>query len=315
MNKKRQLTVCAVALLLTVLTGVLAFSGVLTAKDATTTEAAVLKQGSTGSSVRTLQTKLKSWGYYTGSVDGIYGSQTVKAVKYFQSKNGLAVDGIVGAKTAAALGMTHTSFANPSGLDAQGHYSCALDMARLAAYAMREPTFARIAATRTAAVGERMLGNHNKLLASLEGCTGLKTGYTDNAGRTLVTGCERDGMRLIAVTLNDRSDWADHAALYEYGFAAFARKRAVARGEEYTLAPVRGGTQTSVLLAAGEELLVSARLPEELTAPLTAGQAVGELIVSMDGEELARVPLVCAEPVAAAEKKQSLFERLFDRTG
>ncbi len=154
-------------------------------------------------------------------------------------------------------------------------------MARLAAYAMREPTFARIAATRTAAVGERMLGNHNKLLASLEGCTGLKTGYTDNAGRTLVTCCERDGMRLIAVTLNDRSDWADHAALYEYGFAAFARKRAVARGEEYTLAPVRGGTQTSVSLAAGEsffypvtageELLVSARLPEELTAPLTAG--------------------------------------------
>lgn len=226
---------------------------------------------------------------------------------------------------AAALGMTHTSFANPSGLDAQGHYSCALDMARLAAYAMREPTFARIAATRTAAVGERMLGNHNKLLASLEGCTGLKTGYTDNAGRTLVTCCERDGMRLIAVTLNDRSDWADHAALYEYGFAAFARKRAVARGEEYTLAPVRGGTQTSVSLAAGEsffypvtageELLVSARLPEELTAPLTAGQAVGELIVSMDGKELARVPLVCAEPVAAAEKKQSLFERLFDRTG
>ena len=95
------------------------------------------------------------------------------------------------------------------------------------------------------------------------------------------------------MTLNDRSDWADHAALYEYGFAAFARKRAVARGEEYTLAPVRGGTQTSVSLAAGEsffypvtageELLVSARLPEELTAPLTAGQAVGELIVSMDG--------------------------------
>ena len=68
-------------------------------------------------------------------------------------------------------------------------------------------------------------------------------------------------------------------------------------------------------VTAGEELLVSARLPEELTAPLTAGQAVGELIVSMDGRELARAPLVCAEPVAAAEKKQSLFERLFDRTG
>lgn len=120
MNKKRQLTVCAVALLLTVLTGVLAFSGVLTEKDATTTEAAVLKQGSTGSSVRTLQTKLKSWGYYTGSVDGIYGSQTVKAVKYFQSKNGLAVDGIVGAKTAAALGMTLSGSSSGS---SSGSYS------------------------------------------------------------------------------------------------------------------------------------------------------------------------------------------------
>ncbi len=120
MNKKRQLTVCAVALLLTVLTGVLAFSGVLTAKDATTTEAAVLKQGSTGSSVRTLQTKLKSWGYYTGSVDGIYGSQTVKAVKYFQSKNGLAVDGIVGAKNAAALGMTLSGSSSGS---SSGSYS------------------------------------------------------------------------------------------------------------------------------------------------------------------------------------------------
>ena len=120
MNKKRQLTVCAVALLLTVLTGVLAFSDVLTAKDATTTEAAVLKQGSTGSSVRTLQTKLKSWGYYTGSVDGIYGSQTVKAVKYFQRKNGLAVDGIVGAKTAAALGMTLSGSSSGS---SSGSYS------------------------------------------------------------------------------------------------------------------------------------------------------------------------------------------------
>lgn len=137
---------------------------------------------------------------------------------------------------AAALGMTHTSFANPSGLDAQGHYSCALDMARLAAYAMREPTFARIAATRTAAVGERMLGNHNKLLASLEGCTGSQDRLYGQCGPHACDLLRKRRERLIAVTLNDRSDWAGHAALYEYGFATFARKRAVARGEEYTLA-------------------------------------------------------------------------------
>ena len=68
-------------------------------------ECAVLKQGSTGSDVRTVQTKLKRWGYYDGAVDGIYGSKTKKAVMYFQKKNGLTADGIVGKNTFAALGM------------------------------------------------------------------------------------------------------------------------------------------------------------------------------------------------------------------
>jgi N-acetylmuramoyl-L-alanine amidase len=68
--------------------------------------AAVYKQGSTGTTVRTIQKKLKSWGYYNGSVDGIYGSKTKEAVKYFQRKNKLTVDGIVGSKTLAALGMS-----------------------------------------------------------------------------------------------------------------------------------------------------------------------------------------------------------------
>ncbi len=104
---------------------------------------------------------------------------------------------------AKALGMEHTSFANPSGLDEMGHSSCALDMARLAAYAMQNPTFARIVSTRTASVGTRTMTNHNKLLASYSGCVGLKTGYTGDAGRTLVTCAERGGMRMIAVTLHD----------------------------------------------------------------------------------------------------------------
>jgi len=72
-------------------------------------EAASLKQGSTGETVRTVQTKLKEWGYYTGAVDGIFGSRTTAAVKYFQQKNGLTVDGIVGAQTLQALGLESTS--------------------------------------------------------------------------------------------------------------------------------------------------------------------------------------------------------------
>ena len=69
-------------------------------------DAAALKKGSKGDEVATLQKKLKQWGYYDGAVDGIFGSGTQKAVQYFQRKNGLTADGIVGTKTAAALGMT-----------------------------------------------------------------------------------------------------------------------------------------------------------------------------------------------------------------
>lgn len=83
-----------------------------------TVHAAVLKQGSRGSTVRTLQQKLKNWGYYTGSVDGIYGSKTTAAVKYFQRKNGLAVDGIAGPKTLAAAGISSGSSSTSSYSDA-----------------------------------------------------------------------------------------------------------------------------------------------------------------------------------------------------
>ena len=105
MNKNSQKILCAFVLFVTMLTAVLAFSGVMT-KDDAVTEAVVLKQGSTGNQVKTVQTKLKRWGYYTGAVDGIYGTATTKAVKYFQSKNGLTADGIVGKKTAAAMGIS-----------------------------------------------------------------------------------------------------------------------------------------------------------------------------------------------------------------
>ncbi len=82
--------------------------------SSSTADAEVLKNGSTGTLVKTVQTKLKNWGYYTGKVDGVYGPKTVAAVKYFQRVNGLTQDGIVGAKTAAAMGVTLTSSASSS---------------------------------------------------------------------------------------------------------------------------------------------------------------------------------------------------------
>jgi len=72
------------------------------------------RYGSRGSEVITIQTKLKRWGYYNGSIDGIYGTQTLNAVKYFQRKNGLAVDGIAGPKTLAAMGIMNSSNSSSS---------------------------------------------------------------------------------------------------------------------------------------------------------------------------------------------------------
>lgn len=97
-------SVVAGFILLTIVIGILSF---YTAQPSQ--ETAVLKMGSSGSQVRTLQTKLNNWGYNCGTVDGIFGSKTLNAVKQFQKNNGLVVDGIVGTKTAAALGMSLSS--------------------------------------------------------------------------------------------------------------------------------------------------------------------------------------------------------------
>lgn len=222
-------------------------------------------------------------------------------------------------ETAAALGMTHTAFANPSGLDEAGHYSCALDMARLMACAMREPGFAQIVSTKTVTAGTRTMTNHNKLLGVTDGCIGGKTGYTGAAGRTLVTCAERDGLRLIAVTLRDGNDWADHALLYDYGFSSFHAERPLVRGELCAMAAVRGGGASCVALyaaegisypiAEGETIELRYELPQSVDAPVAEGQRVGEAVAMLNGEEVARVGLLAAQRVEPAEYRAPRFWR------
>ncbi len=224
---------------------------------------------------------------------------------------------------AAALGMTHTAYVNASGLDAEGHYSCALDMARLMAYAMRDPTFAQIVSSRTASVGARTMANHNKLLGSVGGCIGGKTGYTGAAGRTLVTCAERDGMRLVAVTLHDGNDWQDHAALYDYGFSAFRNERAVRRGDLCALCAVRGGEAVCVRLYAAEDFrlpladgetpALRIEAPSAVRAPVRAGDVLGRAVVLLDGEEVGDAALIAGQSVGAAASAPAKGESLFDR--
>lgn len=100
------------------------------------------KKGSSGATVREIQTRLKNWGYYSGAVDGIYGSQTEKAVRYFQSKNGLSVDGQVGDKTLAALGMQPSG---NSGGGSAGNGDVALLARLISAEARGEPYEGQVA--------------------------------------------------------------------------------------------------------------------------------------------------------------------------
>ena len=166
--------------------------------------------------------------------------------------------------------------------------------------------------------------NHNKLLASYSGCIGLKTGYTGDAGRTLVTCAERGGMRMIAVTLHDGSDWADHAALYDYGFSAYALSSGAKKGEAYGSVSVDGQSVSAVAAESfryptveNEALSVHAELPQTVSAPVRKGQTFGTLVISCGETEVGRVDLVSARSVQAQEtksetsKNKSLAEKLW----
>ena len=204
-------------------------------------------------------------------------------------------------ETAAELGMEDSSFANPNGLDDEAHYSTAYDMALLARAAMGNETLVRIASTRTVSIGGRTMTNHNKLLSYVDGCLGLKTGYTRAAGRTLVSCAERNGQRLIAVTLQDGNDWADHQSLYDYGFSAYPAKRMAQLGHELAEekgSPLIAADSFAWPLAQGETLETNLELDRELTAPLRAGTRVGEAVFSLNGKEVGRVDLLVGRDIS-----------------
>lgn len=213
-------------------------------------------------------------------------------------------------ETAAELGMKNSSFANPNGLDAEGHYSTARDMALLACAAMENETLARIVSTRTVSMGGRTMTNHNKLLSYMDHCTGLKTGYTKSAGRTLVSCAERNGLRLIAVTLQDGNDWADHQALFEFGFSSYTGKPLARLGQPMGRIRVQDGSKGSVPLVAadsfvwpageGEQPEMRTELFGTPTAPIAAGTKLGQAVFALNGTEIGRVDLLSGENVAPA---------------
>lgn len=202
---------------------------------------------------------------------------------------------------ARVLGLQNTHFENPHGLDADNHYSTAKDMAKLAAYAMRNPIFLRTVSTKNARIGDRYLRNHNKLLWLLDGTDGIKTGYTRAAGRILVSSVTRAGRRLIAVTISAPDDWNDHIALMEKGFGEYSEQMLIHSGEHLGTIAVAGGILEYVELIADEDfsyLLTADENPEVylpepgfVYAPVAAGQSAGYAQIYLDGHWIGKVAL------------------------
>ena len=205
--------------------------------------------------------------------------------------------------TARRLELCNTHFANPNGLDDDGNYSTARDLAEMTRYAMKNPDFLQIVSTRSIRVGCRCLTNHNKLLWSLEGALGVKTGYTRAAGRILVSAAQRGGRRLIAVTLNDGNDWRDHAALYEYGFSQYEMSTAIHRGDcvaaldllDGTQAALRAGEDFSCMLGTAETVRVRILYPVYAFAQGAPGTPAGVGAVYLGQTCIGTVPLLWGE--------------------
>ncbi len=228
---------------------------------------------------------------------------------------------------ASELGLTKTHFSNPHGLSDDSHRTTARELAIITAQAMKYPLFREIVSTKKATVrydgieNGRALINHNKLLASFEGAIGVKTGYTKKDGRCLVTAAERDGMTLIAVTLDDPQPTVTHRKLLEGSFSQLERVDVANAGELRFEVPIDGGevdfvsvensTGASFMLPKGGQATVELSLPDRLSAPIEKGQIVGQLLYRYGGESVYITNIEASEAIKI--KRKSIMDFIFKR--
>lgn len=215
---------------------------------------------------------------------------------------------------AAELGMTHTRFVNACGLDAEGHYSSARDVAAMSLALLRHPKILEYSGIwmDTLRGGETQLTNTNKMLKSYAGITGLKTGTTNGAGVCISASAVRDGMGLLAVVLGSPSSkerFASATAMLDYGFATFeAGAFPQIAGSADTLR-VTGGVEQQVALdytvpekmllkkGEGQTLTAAVVLPEKLDAPVAAGTQVASVTLKAGEEILGEYPVTTRSEV------------------
>ena len=226
-------------------------------------------------------------------------------------------------KRAGELGMENTVFKNCTGLDAEGHLSTARDIAKMSGELLSHEKIKEYSTVWMDSLrnGETELTNTNKLVRFYKGCTGLKTGSTDEAGCCLSASAERGEMELISVTLgspNTDERFAAGRKLLDYGFANFAVAKPVPPEEELYEIPVSHGVSEFVtpvfeepetyLLPKGQETLIEQKvtLSEKLEAPVEAGQVIGKVSVFLNGGEIGGYNIIAKEAV----EKMSFYAAL-----
>ncbi len=213
---------------------------------------------------------------------------------------------------AKEIGANSTAFQNPNGLDAEGHYTTAYDLALITREALKNKTFSEIAATKSKTIqdGKQTVVNHNKLLNLYPGCVGVKTGFTKKTGRCLVSSAVRDGKQFICVTLNAPDDWNDHTRLLDYAFSETIRYPLIAKGMTVNSVTVKNGKTSSVELTAKEDFYVTAtktnpfdgvdirlQIPDSFTAPVQKETAAGYANIYRNDILLGQIPLETAADI------------------
>jgi D-alanyl-D-alanine carboxypeptidase (penicillin-binding protein 5/6) len=225
---------------------------------------------------------------------------------------------------AAALGLSHTHYSNPIGLDQKGNYSSADDLATLTRRLLAIPAFAKIAAARSAVLRSvrprRRIETINELLNMAPWVTGVKTGHTFGALYVLVGSGQRQGVKLISVAVGaptDEDRFSDNLELLEYGFSQYRRRLPIQAGTALAHPsirysggelPLRAARTVAVGLRPDQRLRVEIRAPSEVEGPIEHGEKLGQASVYVDGTLAASVPLRAGHTVA----KASLFERVGD---
>ena len=214
-------------------------------------------------------------------------------------------------KKAKEIGAKNSNFENPHGLDSDNHYTTAYDLALITSYALNSDKFSKIVSTKSKVIKEdggfiRYLSNHNKMLRTYEGCIGVKTGFTKKSGRTLVTAAKKDGVKLIAVTLNAPDDWNDHKKLLDEGFKAVSKKNILNKKEKISMVEVKNGEKNFVPVRCKDEFdgvyLKNKQIQydvvykyQSLTAPVKEGQVAGKAFVYKDGKKIFETEILTTE--------------------